>query len=307
MRTGAVIAAAGMSSRMGDFKPLMSMGAMSIIGRVIVNFQQAEVFPIVVVTGFHAELLEKHIAKMGVICVRNPNYEHTEMFDSALLGFSFIRNLCDRVFFTPADIPLFTYDTVRQLLDTVSDVTKPVYFNREGHPVLLSGALVDKIIKYKGNGGLKTAIDLYAEDIKLIAVEDEGILLDADTKEEYKDLLERNNKLLFRPAVDVSLMREGRIFDKNAALLLHMVAYSGTVKVASEKIGISYSKAWKMLAALEERLGFPLLKRQHGGEAGGMSILTEDGRKLLFCYEQYAKAVKKYAEDTFDDYFDWEP
>ena len=51
MRTGAVIVAAGMSSRMGEFKPLLQLGGLTFVQRVVSNFQQAKVFPIVVVTG----------------------------------------------------------------------------------------------------------------------------------------------------------------------------------------------------------------------------------------------------------------
>ena len=95
MKTGAVIVAAGMSSRMGDFKPMLKMGSISIVQRIIANFQHADVFPIVVVTGFRADELEKHISKLGVISVRNNSYEETEMFDSAKLGFDFIKpELC---------------------------------------------------------------------------------------------------------------------------------------------------------------------------------------------------------------------
>jgi molybdate transport repressor ModE-like protein len=307
MKTGAVIVAAGMSVSEDDFKPMMNMGDMSIIGRVIANFQQADVFPIVVVTGYKASALEKHISKMGVVCVRNSHYATTEMFDSAVAGFSFIRHQCERIFFTPADIPLFTYNTVRQLLAVpVGDVVEPVYNGHKGHPILLSGDLVDKIMEYDGPEGMKQAIERYAEQISLVNVDDKGVLLDVDAKEKYDDLVERSNKNLFRPAIDVSLMREGRLFDKEAALLLRLVAYTGTVKDASVKMGISYSKAWKMISALEDNLGFSLLERQPGGDAGGTSVLTQEGRQLLQQYEQYVGAVKKYANIAFKKYFNVE-
>ena len=59
MRYGAVIAAAGMSTRMKQFKQLMKIGDMSIAERVIVNFRRAGVQDIVMVTGHNAEALEK--------------------------------------------------------------------------------------------------------------------------------------------------------------------------------------------------------------------------------------------------------
>lgn len=41
MQTGALIVAAGKSSRMGDFKPMLQLGSISIAQRVINNFRQA--------------------------------------------------------------------------------------------------------------------------------------------------------------------------------------------------------------------------------------------------------------------------
>ena len=48
MQTGALIVAAGKSSRMGDFKPMLQLGSISIAQRVINNFRQAGISKIVV-------------------------------------------------------------------------------------------------------------------------------------------------------------------------------------------------------------------------------------------------------------------
>jgi len=303
MKTGAVIVAAGMSSRMGDFKPMLKMGSISIVQRIIANFQHADVFPIVVVTGFRADELEKHISKLGVISVRNNSYEETEMFDSAKLGFDFIKDKCDRTFFTPVDIPLFTLNTVNRLMETDADIAKPICNGVDGHPILLKTTILDSIVNNDGKEGLRKAIEECGGDMELIAVDDEGVLRDADTPEEYDELVDQHTRQLFRPVLDVSLMREGKLFDKNGAMLLEMIGYSGTVKDACDKVGMSYSKAWKLMASLEDNLGFHLIERQPGGEYGGTSHLTQEGRDLLRRYEKYVEAVKKYANNVFEDFF----
>ena len=58
MTSAALIVAAGMSSRMGDFKPLLNIGSISIAQRVVATFQQAGVEKIVMITGYNAVLLE---------------------------------------------------------------------------------------------------------------------------------------------------------------------------------------------------------------------------------------------------------
>ena len=65
MQTAALIVAAGMTSRMGDFKPMQSIGSISIAQRVVATFQQAGIRKIVMVTGFNAVTLERHLAGSG--------------------------------------------------------------------------------------------------------------------------------------------------------------------------------------------------------------------------------------------------
>ena len=117
MQTAALIVAAGMSSRMGDFKPMLSIGSITIAQRVIATFHQAGIEKIVMVTGYQAVTLERHLSGSGVIFLRNDRYETTQMFDSVKIGLEYLMDKCDRVLFTPVDVPLFTAETVRRLLD----------------------------------------------------------------------------------------------------------------------------------------------------------------------------------------------
>ena len=58
MQIGALIVAAGMSKRMGEFKPMLSIGSISVAQRVVATLSQAGVSKIVMVTGYNATLLE---------------------------------------------------------------------------------------------------------------------------------------------------------------------------------------------------------------------------------------------------------
>ena len=50
-RTGAVILAAGLSSRMHEFKPLLELGDSTIIVRAIENLKTAGASPVIIVAG----------------------------------------------------------------------------------------------------------------------------------------------------------------------------------------------------------------------------------------------------------------
>jgi len=175
---GAVIVAAGLSSRMGEYKPLMEIGGETIARRVIGAFACAGVQPIVIVTGHKAEDLEAHLREYtrlyaethpqesidahtealyrgdettgdspcSLHFIRNETYQTTPMFESAKIGLSYILNKCARTFFCPIDVPLFTADTVRKLMACEAPVVKPTYKGKEGHPILIGAELIPEII-----------------------------------------------------------------------------------------------------------------------------------------------------------------
>ena len=86
MTNAALIVAAGMSSRMGDFKPMLNIGSISIAQRVVATFQQAGIEKIVMVTGYNAPLLERHLSGSLIVFLRNEEYQTTQMFDSVCIG-----------------------------------------------------------------------------------------------------------------------------------------------------------------------------------------------------------------------------
>ena len=303
VQIGAVIVAAGMSSRMGDFKPMLNIGSISIAQRIVATFHQAGVMRIVVVTGYNAPLLERHLANNGLVFLRNERYETTQMFDSARIGLSYLRDKCDRILFTPVDIPLFTALTVQKLIESDAPLCCPVCEGKTGHPLVIASSLLDSILSDGGEGGLQGAISRCGEEMTRVEVEDPGILHDADTPDDYKALLAYHNEQLIRPEIGVSLSREKPFFDEKTAMLLSLVEETGSVRRACERMQISYSGGWNIIRALESQLHFPLLERSQGGASGGESKLTEHGRRLLGCYERYVTALREQAKELFAAYF----
>ncbi len=86
-RIGAVIVAAGLSSRMKNFKPLLTVDDTALIEMVIKNFQSVGVSDIIVVTGYRSCDIEQKLSGSCVKFVKNEHYESTHMFDSICLYF----------------------------------------------------------------------------------------------------------------------------------------------------------------------------------------------------------------------------
>lgn len=304
MSTGAVIVAAGMSSRMGDFKPLLTIGTISIAQRVVATLQQGGAGQIVMVTGYNATALERHLAGQGIVFLRNEHYETTNMFDSAAIGLSYMRDKADRVLFTPVDIPLFTAATVSALLESGEKLAVPVCGEETGHPILISSDLIDSILSYSGGDGLRGALEKCGTPVARIPVADRGILHDADTPEDYQSLLRYHNEQMVRPSVSVSLCREKPFFDNTMAMLFSQVEETGSVRRACERVQISYSSGWNAIRTLESQLHKTLIERHQGGSRERRSCLTEEGRKLLELYRQYSSAISDEAVRLFGEYFD---
>ena len=303
MTNAALIVAAGMSSRMGDFKPLLNIGSISIAQRVVATFRQAGLDKIVMITGYNAPLLERHLSGNGVVFLRNEDYRTTQMFDSVRIGLRYLRDKCDRVLFTPVDIPLFTAATVRALLETEAPLACPAVDGETGHPTLIAASLFDRILADKGDLGLRGALDRCGAEMTLLPVEDRGVLHDADTPEDYKALLKYHNEQLVRPVLSVELAREKVFFDGRAAMLLRLIDETQSVRLACQRMQMSYSSGWNVIRTLESQLSRTLIRRSQGGAGGGRSSLTGDGKLLLERYDAFSEALRDQAAALFDDYF----
>ena len=308
MMVGAVVVAAGLSSRMGDFKPMMLMGTISISQRIIATLKQAGVSRIVFVTGHRADELEHHLTKNGVLFLRNPDYRSTDMFESACIGLGYMESKCDRVLFTPVDIPLFTSDTVKTLLSGTAELSVPVCNGVRGHPILMSSDVIRQVLQDSGEGGLRGALSRCGTEENLIEVADRGILMDMDTKEDYTALLEYHNSQLIRPAVQVAWVKEKIFFNAQTALLLSLIDELGSVSRACKRMQLSYSSGWNRIRTVEEQSGICLVRRNQGGARGSSSSLTQDGRRLLHAFERYEAAVRQASAELYRTMFpEWPP
>ena len=303
MQTAALIVAAGMSSRMGDFKPMLSIGSISVAQRVIATLSQAGVSKIVMVTGYNATILERHLSGNGIIFLRNENYETTQMFDSVKIGLSYLQDKCDKVLFTPVDVPLFTAKTVKTILDSGAPLACPMCEGQQGHPILISNELLPEILNDCGEMGLKGAMDRCSVPLKRIDVDDPGTIHDADTPEDFSALVNYHNSQLVRPVVNVSLNKEKPFFDSKIAMLLMLVDETKSVRAAGQRMQLSYSSCWNIIRTLESQLNYSLIERSQGGAGGSTSVLTARGRLLLERYTAYEKTLKEQANALYETYF----
>lgn len=171
-KTGAIILAAGRSAHMEELKPMLRMGQTTMIQREIDTIRQAGISPIVVVTGYQADVLERHISHRGAVCIRNKRYETSQMYGSICMGLRHIQKKADRVLLFPADVPMITADTIEKMAQAPGSMAVPVCQGKKGHPVMLSKEVFGHILTYRGGKGLRGAMDAWGEGVREIEVED---------------------------------------------------------------------------------------------------------------------------------------
>jgi molybdenum cofactor cytidylyltransferase len=311
MKTGAVIAAAGMSSHMKSFKPLLQLGGSTIIRTAITTLQAAGIQEIVVIIGNNAELLLKHLASTGVTCLYNVKYAQTDMFYSACMGMRYIMDKCDRAFFLPADVPLFSCQSLLIMLGYMDcndcEILLPAHEGKSGHPVIMECSAIPSLISYNAKNGLKEAIDNFNGKKNTIELEDVGMTLDADKPGDYEQLKmfvrAETMKEPLNCSVKIGVKRKYMFFDSELCELLHEVDQCDSLNKACKETGMAYSKGWKIVKIAEHQLGFNLLDSRVGGNYGGGSALTDQCRKFIGDYENFLSRVQKYAYDTFRQQF----
>jgi len=69
-----------------------------------------------------------------------------------------------------------------------SPVAYPVFDDKRGHPPLVDGALKETILSHGGGGGLGALLRRFDATALDVQVADEGVLLDADTPDDFKYL-----------------------------------------------------------------------------------------------------------------------
>lgn len=184
-RTAALILAAGYSSRMGCFKPLLPLGKTTVLERVITLFRDEGIPDIRVVLGYRAEELVPLLNRAQVPFAWNERFADG-MFSSVLKGFESLRqSSVDLFFLLPVDIPLVRPWTLRQLLRAFSSgatkVLYPAFLGKRGHPPLMAMEVADQIARWGDGGCLRGALQQFEAQAIQVEVPDENILSDMDT------------------------------------------------------------------------------------------------------------------------------
>ena len=89
------------------------------------------------------------------------------------------------------------------------------------------------------------------------------------------------------------------VFGDGKWRLLQAIDRHGSLKAATDALGISYRKAWGDLRKAESALGVRFLERTRGGRDGGETRLTEVGRRWVAAYARMRTRLDRAVEREF--------
>ena len=294
-KVGGVIAAANKKVA----QPLLQVGTISVIRRIVITYQQAGIFPIVIITGAEEDEVKRQLASYGVIFVQNTEEGEPELLTSVKLGLEYLDGKCDRVMFTPVNVPMFTPTTLLTMMERDEGIVIASYRRRGGHPVLISQKAIPAILRYRGGDGLRGAIAESGAQRAWVDVDDRGVLLSVHNVEELEAQLEEHNAAILHPVLHMRMERESPFLNERLKLLLFLLSNNYSIRKGCACTGLAYSKAWEMINQLEHNLGYLVVERQRGGKGGGGTSLTPEGERFLLAYQEFEETIHQIAQKEF--------
>ena len=194
-----LVVAAGLSSRMGVFKPLLKLRGKTVIENSVGSVLDGGARTVVVVTGYRADEIESLLHnRFGerVLIVRNDEYYATDMLASVKIGCAKLPAV-DAFYLLPGDMPTVkksTFELLRAEWEKTGGVVFPTLDGHRKHPPLISGELAGAIAAFHAEGGLRQFWKIHEDIAHEVSVKDEGVSIDLDFPEDYERC-----KLLYEP------------------------------------------------------------------------------------------------------------
>jgi molybdenum cofactor cytidylyltransferase len=176
---------------MGQLKQLLPIHDKPIIRHCLDNLIAAGIQNIIVVLCPQAHEVVNTIRDIPVQIVFNREPK-SEMAESVRIGLHAIDDSSSGVIVSLSDHPLVTIATLKRLvhcyLETPDKIIIPLYKGKRGHPTIFPRHIIEKISE---GGTLRDIINRDHARLRFLDVQDEGVILDIDTKEDYKRILKK--------------------------------------------------------------------------------------------------------------------
>jgi molybdenum cofactor cytidylyltransferase len=188
----AVVLSAGESSRMGRPKALLPIDGETFLERIVSVLKRTKIGKIVVVIGHNAAEMKQKIEHLPVEILINQKYRLGQLSSLHVA----IRHLlddpnCGGILVHLVDHPYIDSDLVNRMIEAADTSGKlivvPRHRGKRGHPVILSRKLFNELLAAPLDQGAKTVVNAHPNETLAIDVDDQGVTIDIDTPDEYRE------------------------------------------------------------------------------------------------------------------------
>ena len=185
-----IVLAGGRSRRMGEPKALLRVEGTTFLERAVRVLAEGGCDPVLVVvppgeTGKDLLALAGRSGAQGIV---NPDPE-AEQIDSLRTALHALDPAVRGAAVLPVDHPRVHSATVAALLaafrESGAPIVRPVHGERPGHPVLFGREVWEELDAPDLEDGARDIVHRHHKEIHEVTVEDPGIAIDVNTREEY--------------------------------------------------------------------------------------------------------------------------
>jgi molybdenum cofactor cytidylyltransferase len=191
----AVVLAAGLSTRMGRNKLLLSFQDKALVARVADTLLASRIDEVIVVLGHETEKVRAELKGKPVRLVHNPDYQDG-LSTSVRTGVDAVSAAADGIMICLADQPLLEPADVNRIIAGFAEAKKvnksivvPFFKGERGNPVILDASLRVAILGIVGDVGCKGVIKRYPEKVYAIEMENDHVVRDVDDVQAYERLV----------------------------------------------------------------------------------------------------------------------
>lgn len=191
----ALVLAAGLARRMRSNKLTSPLAGVPMVRRVVESALASRCDEVIVVTGHEAQAVEQALAGVDVRFVRAANYADGLGASLAAGAASLPEDAAGFVVLL-GDMPLVTPALIDAMIDRFApeegiEIIVPQFDGKQGNPVLWARRFASEMETLQGDRGARGLIAAHGDVVAVLQVEDESVLLDADTPENFAALAAR--------------------------------------------------------------------------------------------------------------------
>ena len=188
----AIVLAAGESSRLGAFKPLLPWpaeeSAETLVGYQVCQLREAGLGPVIVVTGHQADEVGAAAIAAGAVVVHNAQHRLGKATSVRVGVAAAPAGIALLVVGVDQPRPAWLFRQLAGVLTAGQEIVIPTYGGRRGHPVLFAARLRDELLAVREETlGLRAVVQRHVADVGYVEIASPLVLVNLNTPEDVAE------------------------------------------------------------------------------------------------------------------------